>query len=153
MTAPAEPQRLAPRGRLMRAAFTVGTLTALAVGTFFGSNQLFPAGPMTQYAFYIAPDGIVVSNTMWADTTTGERVHVQLNASGVGVKRADIEAQLPAIIANPSLLRTVATGQRRLHPDQPQFTTLYVMRTVTQLRDRVPVSKTSSIIVTWHVTP
>src|SRR3954463_16422014 len=106
MTAPAEVRRLSPRGFTLRAIFTIGTLAALAVGTFHGSNQLFPAGPMTQYAFYIAPNGVVISNTMWADTTDGRRVHVQLNAAGVGVKRADIEAQLPAIIADPSLLRT-----------------------------------------------
>jgi hypothetical protein len=118
-----------------------------------GSNKMFPFGPMTQYAFYVAPDGVVESTTVWADTTAGTRVHVRLDPQGVGVKRADVEAQLPQIIENPSLLRTISSAQQRLHPHQPQYTKLYVLQTVYQLRDRVPVSHTSRTVAEWTVTP
>ena len=144
---------VSPRGRMVRAVVTVLALGGIAYGSIGGSNKLFPFGPMTQYAFYVSPDGVVKSTTVWADTTVGTHVHVRLDPQGVGVKRADVEAQLPAIVANPSLLRTISTAQRRLHPHQPQYTKLYVIQTVYQLRDRVPVSHTTSTIATWTVEP
>jgi hypothetical protein len=144
---------LSGAGRAWRVLFTVAVIAALAVGSTVGSNKLFPAGPMTQYAFYIAPNGRVDSTTLYADTTAGTHVHVKLNPQGVGVKRADIEAQLPRIIAHPELLRTVATAERRLHPNQPQYTRIYVVRTVIHLRNRVPTSRSSHVLVAWTVTP
>jgi hypothetical protein len=144
---------LTTRGRWLRALLTVIALGALAYGSVLGNNKMFPIGPMTQYAFYVAPDGVVRSTTVWADTTAGTRVHVGLDAQGVGVKRADVEAQLPEIVAHPELLRTIATAQRRLHPHQPQYVRLYVMQTVFQLRNRVPVGHTTSTLVSWTVRP
>jgi hypothetical protein len=145
--------RVTTRGRRVRAALTVVGLVALAYGSVLGDNKMFPIGPMTQYAFYVAPDGVVKSTSVWADTTDGTRVHVPLDPQGVGVKRADVEAQLPAIIAHPELLRTIATAQRRLHPHQPQYVRLFVMQTVFQLRDRVPVGHTTLTLAEWTVTP
>jgi hypothetical protein len=112
---------------------------------------MFPAGPMTQYAFYVSPNGSVDSITVWADTTAGTHVPVQLNASGVGIKRADIEIQLPRIEQDPSRLQAIADAERRLHPSQPGYTKLYVVDTGVQLRDRVPGAKTSRVLVTWTV--
>jgi len=152
MTSP-DVRRVSPRGRLVRLVVTVLALGGIAYGSIGGSNKLFPFGPMTQYAFYVSPDGVVKSTTVWADTTAGTYVHVRLDPQGVGVKRADVEAQLPAIVANPSLLRTISTAQRRLHPNQPQFTKLYVIQTVYQLHDRVPSGYTRNTIATWTVQP
>src|SRR3954451_1689583 len=146
------PGRLSRRGRLWRAAVTVAVLGGLAYGTIAGSNKDFPFGPMTQYAFYIAPDGEVDSTTVWADTTAGTRVHVVLGGHGVGIKRAGLENQLRRIIANPSLLRPIAVAQRRLHPNEPQYTRIYVMQTVFPLRDRVPQKPFERTVVTWTVT-
>ena len=70
---------------------------------------------------------------------------------GVGVRRADVEEQLTRIIADPALLRTISSAQRRLHPDQPQFVTLYVVQDVIQLRHREPTTRTSHVLVTWNV--
>src|SRR5205823_7503950 len=107
-------------------------------GTVAGAEKMFPAGPMTQYAFYVPPDGAVHSIQVFADTTAGTHVVVHLTAGGVGIKRADVEIQLLAIEHDPSRLRTIAVAQRRLHPDQPQFVRLYVVDTITPLRHRVP---------------
>ena len=89
---------------------------------------------------------------MFADTTAGTHVPVHLSPSGVGITRADIEIQLPAIERDPSLLRTIAVAQRRLHPDQPQYVPLYVVDTVIPLRDRVPQPSRTEALVTWDVT-
>jgi hypothetical protein len=144
---------LTPRGRRVRGVVTALALGALAYGSIAGDNKMFPIGPMTQYAFYVPPDGEVRSTAVWADTTAGTHVQVRLDAHGVGVKRADVEAQLEDIVAHPDKLRTIATAQRRLHPDDPQYTRLYVTQTVFQLRDRVPVGREMRTLVSWTVTP
>jgi len=113
---------------------------------------MFPAGPMTQYAFYVAPSGQVDSIQVYADTTAGTHVPVHLSPSGIGVKRADIEIQLPAIERDPALLRTLAVAQQRLHPDEPQYVRLYVVDTVIPLRDRVPQKSYTKVLVAWTVT-
>jgi len=128
-------------------------LVALGVGSAWGHDPMFPVGPMVQYAKWIPPNGVVRSTTVWADTTDGRHVRVRLDPQGVGVRRADVEEQLTRIVAHPELLRTISSAQRRLHPDQPQFTKLYVVQDVTQLHDREPISRTSNTLATWEVRP
>jgi len=150
--APAD-DALGRRGIVWRSVLTVAALGGLAYGSIAGSNHDFPFGPMTQYAFYISPNGEVDSTTIWADTTAGTHVKVVLGGRGVGVKRADIEHQLREIVADPSLLRPIAVAQRRLHPEQPQYTTLYVMQRVYPLHNRVPGTPFERTLATWTVTP
>ena len=107
---------------------------------------------MTQYAFYVAPNGQVHSIQVYADTTAGTYVEVPLTSTGVGIKRSEIELQLPAIKKNPAILRAIAEAQRRLHPDQPQYTKLFVVDTVTPLRDRVPQPTQRLLVTSWTVT-
>jgi hypothetical protein len=142
---------LSPRGRWLRLAVTVAAGACIVYGTVTGAEKMFPAGPMTQYAFYVAPDGQVDSIQVFADTTAGTHVPVHLSPSGIGVKRADIEIQLPAIERDPSLLRTLAVAQRRLHPSQPQYVRLYVVDTVIPLHGRVPQRSYTKVLVTWTV--
>ena len=113
---------------------------------------MFPVGPMVQYAKWIPPDGVVRSTTVWADTTDGHYVRVRLDPQGVGVRRADVEEQLPRILAHPEMLRTISSAQRRLHPHQPQFVRLYVVQDVIQLHNRVPASTTRVVLTSWTVT-
>ena len=139
-------------GRVWRLVVTAAAAAAILYGTITGAEKMFPAGPMTQYAFYVAPDGQVDSIQVFADTTAGTHVPVHLSPSGVGIKRADIEIQLPAIEKNPALLRTIAVAQRRLHPDQPQYVRLYIVDTIIPLRHRVPQPSRTEVLVTWDVT-
>jgi hypothetical protein len=143
---------LSRRGRAVRSVAAVVFIGLAAYGSVRGHDAMFPFGPMSQYDQYVPPDGTVGSITVWADTTAATRIKVPLDAAGVGVKRADIEAQLPKILADPSLLRTISTAQRRLHPKQPQYVRLFVIDTVTQLHDREPVGVTSRTLLTWDVT-
>jgi hypothetical protein len=147
-----QPLALSRLGRVWRLVATALAAGAIVYGTVTGAEKMFPAGPMTQYAFYVAPDGRVDSIQVFADTTTGTHVPVHLSPSGVGIKRADIEIQLPAIERDPSLLRSIAVAQRRLHPDQPQYVRLYVVDTVIPLRHRVPQRSRTQVLVTWTVT-
>jgi hypothetical protein len=143
---------LTNRGRIVRLVATAAAGAAIVYGTVTGAEKMFPAGPMTQYAFYVAPNGKVESIQVFADTTAGTHVPVHLSPSGVGIKRADIEIQLPAIERDPSLLRTIAVAQRRLHPDQPQYVRLYVVDTIIPLKHRVPQPSRTVVLVSWTVT-
>lgn len=145
-------QRLSSAGRLARALAAGAFLVALGIGSAWGHDPMFPVGPMVQYAKWIPPDGVVRSTTVWADTTDGHYVRVRLDPQGVGVRRADVEEQLPRILAHPELLRTISSAQRRLHPHQPQFVRLYVVQDVIQLHNRVPASTTRVVLTSWTVT-
>jgi hypothetical protein len=145
-------QRLGTSGRRVRLWATAFVLAWLGYGTAFGHDGLFPVGPMVQYAFYVSPNGEVVSTTVEADTTAGSHVVVALSSGGVGIKRASIEGQLTAILADPSLLRPVAVGQRRLHPGSPQYTRLYVVQTVAVLHNGAIVGHKRRVMAFWDVT-
>lgn len=142
---------LSPGGRRRRLAATAAAGAAVLYGTVAGAEKMFPAGPMTQYAFYVAPDGRVDSVQVFADTTAGTYMPVHLSPAGVGIKRADVEIQLPAIERDPSRLRSIVVAQRRLHPDQPQYVRLYVVDTIRPLHDRVPGPPRRVVLVTWTV--
>jgi hypothetical protein len=147
-----QPASLVSRhGRAARAVVAAAIIGLAGYGSVRGHDAMFPFGPMSQYDQYVPPDGTVGSITVWADTTAGTHIKVELDPNGVGIKRADVEAQLPKILAQPDLLASISTAQRRLHPHQPQFVRLYVINTVTQLHNRVPAGTSSNTLLTWDV--
>lgn len=149
MTAPPD-LSLSPAGRRWRLAVSVVALGLLAYGSIAGRDRNYPIGPMTQYAFYIDPNGEVASTQMWAETTAGTEVPVPLDGR-LGIRRAEVENQLSRIRADPALLRTVAQAQERRYPDQPQFVRLYIRQVVYPLHDRVPGRPFTRTLVTWTV--
>src|SRR3954464_10131208 len=140
---------LSTRGRRTRLFATGATLAVLAYGSINGGEKLFPAGPMSQYAFYVDPDSEVISTNLEADTTAGTHVVVHLSPQGVGIKRASIEGQLTDILTDPSRLRAVAAGQRRLHPNDPQFTRIYVVQDIVPIHDRSIGAHRHKVVATW----
>jgi hypothetical protein len=145
------PVRLSGAGRWWRAAAAGLGLAALLYGTVWGTDDHFPFGPMVQFAFSVDPDGEIRSTFMEADTTAGTRTRVRLSAQGVGIARAEIEGELGKIQKDPSLLQGIAEAQRRRHPEEPQFTKLYLMVDVTELRDGVAHRRRTETIATWRV--
>jgi hypothetical protein len=142
---------LSPIGRRARLLATGGVLAVLAFGSIAGGERLFPAGPMSQYAFYVDPDSEVFSTNLEADTTAGTHVVVHLSPDGVGIKRASIEGQLTDILRDPSKLRAVALGQRRLHPQEPQFTRIYVVQDIAPLQHRHIGPHRRKVVAVWDV--
>ena len=135
-----------------RLAISAVAIAALGWGTVWGSDDHFPFGPLVQFAFYTNPDGYIDSHYIEADTTAGTRIPVRLSSEGVGIPRAEIEGQLARIMADPSILQTIAVAQRANHPEEPQFVTLYLMRDRTILTDGVPADEPiTELIATWVV--
>ncbi|HVF19140.1 MAG TPA: hypothetical protein VNA14_02745 [Mycobacteriales bacterium] len=143
--------RLSRAGRRARLAATAAVLAGLAYGTIWGTDDHFPFGPLTQYAFAADPNGTVADLYLEADTTAGTRVRVLLMHSGVGVGRAEIEGQLDTIRRDPSWLQGIADAQARLHPDEPRYTHVYVRIRHVQLRRGVAVGERMENVADWRV--
>jgi hypothetical protein len=147
----AEVVRLSRRGRAARLAGAGVVLALLAYGTVLGTDDDFPFGPLTQYAFAADPNGSVPDLYIEAVTTAGTTVKVKLSADGVGVGRAEIEGQVDEIIADPSRLQAIAEAQRRLHPDEPGFVRLTMKVRHTLLRGGRAVGERTDLLAEWTV--
>ena len=144
--------RLGRRARLWRSLAGAAAVGALCCTSAYGSNDDFPFGPMTQFAFSVKNDGGVIgSYWLEADTAAGTHVPLSFDAVGTGMKRAEIEGQMPRIVRDPSLLQGIADGQRRLHPDEPRLTRIYVVREIKKLEHGRVVSTTRQNRVVWDV--
>ncbi|HET6729299.1 MAG TPA: hypothetical protein VFG96_07750 [Jiangellaceae bacterium] len=147
------PRRLSWRGRAWRVGIALAGIAALVHGTLADSDDYFPFGSMAQYASAHDLDSQVRSVYMLADTDSGrERVPVALHATGTGIGRAEVEGQLGRILADPSLMQTIADAYRALHPDRDQYTTLYLMRDTYQLRDGYQAGPPATeLLAEWDV--
>lgn len=144
--------RLGRRGRAWRWAATATALGILTAGQVLDTNDLFPLGSLSQYATARDPNGTVRSTFMTAVRTDGREVRVPLNATGVGVGRAEIEGQVQRIVDDPSLLQGIARAWSGLHPDAPAYETVSLKRSTYQLRDGRPVGRgQEETLAVWEV--
>jgi hypothetical protein len=143
--------RLSGRAFAWRAAALLGGAALALAGTVAGNDDRWPFAPMSQFAFRTDPDGVVESTWIEALTTDGRRVRVPLGSGGVGIGRAEIEGQLPRIVADPSLLQGVADAWARLHPDRPGYVRLWLHQTVYPLSGGAAGAPHLDTLATWEV--
>ncbi|MFI6904465.1 hypothetical protein ACIBKY_24615 [Nonomuraea sp. NPDC050394] len=136
---------------MWRLVAATAVLVALGYGTVAGDDDLFPFGPMVQYAFSIPPDGKIGSLIMEADTAAGTRVEIPIEPYYVGIRRAELESQLGRYVAEPSLLQELADNHARIRPEDPRLTRIYVITKVITLKNRRPASTHKVERVTWQV--
>lgn len=129
------PPPLGTFARLWRLSAIVVGLCILGYGQLADTNDIFPLGSLSQYGKARDPNGTVTTFYLEADTTAGTRVRVPLDPRGVGVGRSEIESQVGRIRADHSLLQAIADAQAGLHPDRPQYRTVYLMISTRQLKD------------------
>ena len=144
--------RLSAGARLWRSLAGAAFVAALLSASAFGSNDDFPIGPMTQFAFSVKNDGGTIGS-FWLEADTAEGRHVELSrdAVGTGMKRAEIEGQMDRIVHDPSLLQGIAEGQHRLHPGDPRLTRIYVVEEIKKLAHGEVVSTRRVNRVVWDV--
>ena len=145
--------RLSPRGRAWRLAAVALVLGALGYGTVWGTDDHFPFGPLTQYAFAADPDGSVPDLYIEAETALGTRERVVLSPQGAGIVRAEIEGQLDLIRRDPSRLQAVADAYHRLHPDAVRYVALHVRIRHVRLRGGVATGEETEHVASWVVVP
>jgi len=144
-------RRLGPVALAWRGVVLAVGAAAVTAGTLVGDDGHWPFGPMSQYAFSVPDDGEVSSRYVVADTVDGTTERVPLTSGGVGVRRAEIEGQLPRIERDPSMLQALAVAAYRLHPEWPRYARLRVEVQVTRLRDGRVAGTEHRVLASWTV--
>lgn len=139
--------------RAWRVLFAAAGIALIVYGTAGGSDDDFPFAPMSMFAFRTDPNGDINSHYLEAVTEQGQRIRVPMSNSGVGMSRAQLEGQLLKIMADPSLLQTLADAQRRNAPDAPHYVHLYVMRDRIVLRNGSADHTVTEQLAEWAVRP
>lgn len=102
-------------------------------GSLRMSDDVWPLGPLSQYAFSPAKDATIVITRVEGLLADGRRIDLPLRVETAGISRAEIEARIPEITADPSLLRSVADGWSFRHRDEPALLEVWLVQDQTRL--------------------
>jgi len=116
--------------RVLVAVLGIGLLVN---GSVRMSDDAWPFGPLSQYAFSPPDDATIVITRVEGLLADGRRIDLPLRVSTAGISRAEIEARIPAIVANPALLAGVANGWSTRHPDEPPVQQVWLVQDETRL--------------------
>ncbi|HWI00671.1 MAG TPA: hypothetical protein VNT27_10090, partial [Propionibacteriaceae bacterium] len=98
-----------------RIAVAVIGIGLLLNGSLRMSDDVWPFGPLSQYAFSPPRDATIVITRVEGRLADGRRIDLPLQVESAGISRAEIEARIPEITSDPSLLRSVVDGWTRRH--------------------------------------
>lgn len=115
------------------------------------SDDVWPFGPMSQYADSKPRNDVIDVTRVEGLLSDGRRIDLPLRVSTAGISRAEVEARIPAIEAEPSLLVAVAEGWASRHPDEPPLLELYLVQDRTQLVDGRPGPSQLVTLTRWSV--
>jgi hypothetical protein len=118
-----------------RIAATVLGIGLLLNGSLRMSDDAWPFGPLSQYAFSPAKDTTIVITRVEGLLADGRRLDLPLRVETAGISRAEIEARIPQITADPSLLRSVADGWSLRHRGEPPLIRVWLVQDQTRLVD------------------
>ena len=142
------------RGSLVwRVLAAVALVVLLVNGSLRMEDDAWPFGPMSQYAFSPPEDDTVVITRVDGLLTDGRRVELPLRVETAGISRAEIEARIPAIEADPSLLRAVSDGWVARNPTSPRPVELFLVQDETRLHRGQPTSTSKVTLAQWRVVP
>jgi len=128
------PVRPVTRGGLaLRVGVAVLGIGLLLNGSLRESDDAWPFGPLSQYAFSPPPDATIVITRVEGRLADGRRIDLPLRVGTAGISRAEIEARIPEIRADPSLLRSVADGWSTRNRREPPLVQLYLVQDETTL--------------------
>ena len=138
-------------GLAWRVAVAVLGIGLLVNGSLRMSDDVWPFGPMSQYAFSPPADDTIVITRVEGRLADDRRVELPLRVSTAGISRAEIEARIPAIVADPSLLRGVVEGWSSRHPGEPAVRQVWLVQDVTELSRGRPTGASRQDLATWTV--
>ena len=102
-------------------------------GSLRMSDDAWPFGPLSQYAFSPSGDSTIVITRVEGLLADGRRIDLPLRVETAGISRAEIEARIPQITADPSLLRSVADGWTTRHTAEPALLRVWLVQDQTLL--------------------
>jgi len=126
-------RRISRAGLAWRVLVAVLGAALLVNGSLRLSDDAWPFGPMSQYAFSPPDDASIRVTRVEGRLADGRRVDLPLRVGTAGISRAEIEARIPAIESDPALLRSVADGWTARHPDEPALQQLWLVQDETRL--------------------
>jgi hypothetical protein len=126
---------------------------ALTVGTVWGDDDDFPFGPLRMYSTSSPPNGGVTELAIEARVGNAPYDRAALSPANVGMNRAEVEGQVPKIVADPAILGTLAAAHARLKPHQPDWTAVRLVRRRHILVDRKPTGQVDVTVVAEWVRP
>lgn len=154
MTAPDVDVRPIGRWSMTWRVLASGALVVLLLnGSLRMQDDAWPFGPMSQYAFSPRADDTIAVTRVYGLLADGRRVELPLQVETAGISRAEIEARIPAIERDPSLLRAVSDGWAARHPASPRPVELLLVSDETQLLRGRPTSTDQVPLAQWRVTP
>jgi hypothetical protein len=140
---------LSPAGRWLRGIALVAVVAALVVGTFWGDDDNFPFGPFRMFSTTNTLDGHVDSAEVWGVVTSGAEFEIEW--SDIGLRRAEIEGQMPRFIEDPDALRYVAEAYERFNPHAPGLVSVKLRESVQTLKDGRPYGEPVSVLLAqWN---
>ena len=148
MNPPDVPIRLGSAARATRLAATVAVLVALLAGTFWGNDEHFPFGPFRMYSIANRTNGTVTESVLWGTTQSGERI--ELGFDSFGLRRAEIEGQIPRIEEDPTLLQHVATAYEDITSNGTTLEEVRLVEIVHHLRGGREVRSESEVVAVWR---
>ncbi len=120
-------------------------------GSLRMSDDVWPFGPLSQYAFSPAADSTLAITRVEGRLADGRRIDLPLRVGVSGISRAEIEARIPQITADPALLGTVVDGWTSRHRDEPPIEQVWlVQETTTLVRGRKGPTELVTL-TTWVV--
>jgi hypothetical protein len=142
---------ISPASFAWRIGASVLGIGLLLNGSLRMSDDAWPFGPLSQYAFSPARDATIVITRVEGLLADGRRIDLPLRVETAGISRAEIEARIPEITADPSLLRSVADGWTTGHPTEAALRRVWLVQDQTRLVDgRVGPTRLAEL-VTWEL--
>ena len=120
----------------------------LLLGTFWGQDDDFPFGPFRMYATAPDPNADAPDTRVEGVDTTGRTI--VLTEANSGLRRAEIEGQQGAYVADPGRLSQVAAAYAERSPGAaPLSTVRIVIRWEGIEHSRPTGTSRDEIIATW----
>ena len=124
----------------LRLAAAAVALALVLVGTLWGDDDLFPVGPFRMYASAARTTGTVRTAQLYGVLANGEQQ--QLHAGDVGLRRAELEGQLPRFRSDPELLAALA---------RPEHVEVRLVERVRRVVDRrVQPGERLEVVAAWR---
>ena len=134
---------MSPRARRARLAVTGLVAVLLLAGTIAGQDDHFPFGPFRMYS--TSTSGQVLVLKLEGTTATGATVPIDFN--DLGLRRAEVDGQLPLFRADPARLRYLAAALRAR--GGPELTGVHLFQDIYPLVDGRPGTPRARTVASW----
>lgn len=144
-------ETLTRRGRAVRLAATGVAAVLLLMGTLWGQDDDFPFGPFRMYSTAPGPNEDA-PDTRVEGVDAGGRT-VVLTEANSGLRRAEIEGQQQAYVADPTRLRQVAQAYADKSPDAPPLREVRIVIRWTGIQHARPTGTSHDEVVAAWMAP